>query len=96
MKLDILGQPEAGAIGGVPDLAAAIANVGRVSVPAYVASIFDGQTSPEQGSDYSAAEVAQLETLTADKPADNFIKNLPILGVAAVVVILWAIFRRAK
>ncbi len=87
MIQDILGQPQPGLIGGVPDLRAVIATVDGERNRLDDRPPNQWFTSPEQGADHDAAIVTQQETLTPDAPAAAAAKAIPwaVIGIAAVI-----------
>ena len=95
MRTDILGQPDEGVIGGIPDLRTIIENVNRVTAPANRADVKLGFTSPEQGQDYSAAIVSQQETINADTTPATLKKAIPWGVLAALVIVYYFIARNA-
>lgn len=93
MIQDILGQPEAGRIGGYPDLKTAIETVDRNFTSVYKATILDGTTSPEQGNNYDAGLVSLSEVITPDTPDASLSKAVPWAAIIAGVVVVYFLMR---
>ncbi len=87
---DITRQPQAGKIGGVPDLMVAITSVERNFSDAF-RGLMNGETSPEQGRDHDQVLVSHSETLTPDRLGANFSKVVPWLAMGIFVVAMYAL-----
>lgn len=83
--LEVTGQPVAGVIGGLKDLGVEVATVDHNFTSANRADVFQGFTSPEQGSDYDAAVVNNTETLSPDRIVAAVKQSAPFLLIAGLV-----------
>lgn len=95
MIQDILGQPQEGVIGGQRDLMTIINGVNANRAPADRADVGLGFTSPEQGRDYDAAIVSQVETVNADTASKTLKQAIPWGVLVALVVVYYFIARNA-
>jgi hypothetical protein len=92
MIQDILGQPEAGKIGGKVDLDAERRYDDRF-LPRDLQSIINGQLSGAQGSDADTVAVAHAETLSPDAPGKTQAKTVPFWALLALVLVGYIVIK---
>ena len=92
MIQDILGQPEAGKIGGVVDYDLE-RRYDDQFLPRDLQSIINGQLSGAQGSDADTVAVAHEGTLTPDKPGAAQAKAIPFWALIALALVGYIVIK---
>lgn len=92
MIQDILGQPQAGKIGGVVDLDAERRYDDRF-LGADLQAIINGQLTGAQGSDADTVAVAHAETLSPDTPGAAQAKAIPFWALLALALVGYIVIK---
>ena len=92
MITDITGQPQAGLIGGIPDLQTVIKSVNRNFGDAYEGSLENATAG--QGKDYNQVLVSHAETINADTKTKTAVQAVPtVLLIIGAGIIVWALVK---